>query len=185
MELVRPRDPKKLIFKWQERADAFSRLFPAFSPSPCGMSDYPAPEALSREDLGLILNKLRLLLDNLPKQLPSKPINGPDASRYASLIGFQPDDELVEMTGSKAGALNMHLERVFGHAARSTGDGILPILERGPPICAIQRPRMMTPMTRTRVLPPKKAHMKERPTNRNSRSQLTHKLTLIPAHCST
>jgi hypothetical protein len=31
----------------------------------------------------------------------------------------------------------MHLERVFGHAARSTGDGILPILERGPTICAV------------------------------------------------
>jgi len=34
----------------------------------------------------------------------------------------------------------MHLECVFGHAARSTGDGIqvLPILERGPMICAIR-----------------------------------------------
>jgi len=41
------------------------------------------------------------------------------------------------MMGSKAGALNMHLECVFGHAARSTGDGILPILGRGPAICAI------------------------------------------------
>lgn len=101
------------------------------------MSDYPAPESLSHEDLGLILSKLRLLLEHLPNQLPSKPVDGPDASRYVSLVGFQPDDELVELTGSKAGALNMHLERVFGHATRSTGDGILPILERGPPICAI------------------------------------------------
>ena len=31
----------------------------------------------------------------------------------------------------------MHLKCVFGHAARSTGDGILPILERGPAICAV------------------------------------------------
>ena len=41
------------------------------------------------------------------------------------------------MTGSRAGALNMHLEHLFGHAARSTGDGVIPILERGPAICAI------------------------------------------------
>ena len=31
----------------------------------------------------------------------------------------------------------MHLEHLFGHAARSTGDGVIPILERGPAICAI------------------------------------------------
>ena len=42
------------------------------------MSDYPSPETLSHQDLGLILNKLRLLLENLPNQLPSKPVNGPD-----------------------------------------------------------------------------------------------------------
>ena len=35
------------------------------------------------------------------------------------------------------GALNVHLERVFGYATRSTGDGILPILKRSPSICAI------------------------------------------------
>jgi len=74
----------------------------------------------------------------LPNQLPSKPINGLHAPHYTSLVGFQPDDELVEMMGSKAGALNMHLKRIFGHVARSTGDGILPIIERGPPICATQ-----------------------------------------------
>ena len=101
------------------------------------MTDYPAPKTLSHQDLGPILNKIQLLLENLPNQLPSKPVNGPNASQYALLVGFQPDDELLEMTGSRAGALNMHLKHLFGHAARSTGDGILPILERGPPICAI------------------------------------------------
>jgi hypothetical protein len=101
------------------------------------MTKYPAPETLSHQDLGPILDKLRVLLENLPHQLPSKSISGPDASRYASLVGFQPDDELLEMTGSRAGALNLHLEHVFGHAARSTGDGVIPILERGPAICAI------------------------------------------------
>jgi len=36
---------------------------------------------------------------------------------YASLICFKPEDELVDLTGSKAGALNVHLEHVFGYAA--------------------------------------------------------------------
>jgi hypothetical protein len=101
------------------------------------MSNYPAPETLSHQDLGPILDQLQLLLENLPDQLPLKPVNGPNASQYVSLIGFQPDEELVDMTGSKAGALNMHLKRLFGYTARSTGDGILPILERGPTICAV------------------------------------------------
>jgi len=92
---------------------------------------------MSDLDLGPILDKLQLLLENLPNQLPLKPITGLDASHYVSLIGFKPDNELVDLTGSKAGALNVHLERVFEYAARSTGDGILPILERGPAICAM------------------------------------------------
>ena len=107
------------------------------SPHILAMSDYPPPENLSHQDLGPILNKLRLLLDDLPNQLPWKLVNGPDPSHYASLVGFQPDNELMEMTGSRAGALNVHLERMFGYAARSTGDGILPIMERGPGVCAI------------------------------------------------
>jgi hypothetical protein len=49
------------------------------------MTDYPAPETLSHQDLSQILDKLRLLLENLPNQLPSKPVSGPDASQYASL----------------------------------------------------------------------------------------------------
>jgi hypothetical protein len=67
------------------------------------MTDHPAPEQLSHQDFGLILDKLQLLLENLPNQLPSKPVDGPDASHYASFINFQPDDELVDMTGSKGG----------------------------------------------------------------------------------
>lgn len=39
------------------------------------------------------------------------------------------DDKLLEMTGSRACALNMHLEHIFGHAPRSRGDGVLSILE--------------------------------------------------------
>jgi hypothetical protein len=61
------------------------------------MTNYPAPETLFPPDLGPILDKLQ---ENLPNQLPSEPVrvrlgvNGPDASRYASLISFQPDDGL-------------------------------------------------------------------------------------------
>ena len=89
------------------------------------MADYPAPETLSHHDLGPILDKLWLLLENLPNDLPSKPVSGHNASRYASLVGFQPNNELLKMMGSRAGALNLHLEHIFGHAARSTGDGVI------------------------------------------------------------
>ena len=109
-------------FKLGADRDSFFHLIPPFT---ARMTDHPAPETLSLQDLdpiGPILDKLQLLLENLPNQLPSKPVNEPDASRYASLINFQPNDGLLEMTGSRAGALNMHLEHIFGHAARSTGD---------------------------------------------------------------
>ena len=108
-------------FKLGADTDSFFHLIP---PLTARMTDHPAPETLTLQDLdpiGLILDKLRLLLENLPNQLPSKPVNGPDASRYASLVNFQPDDGLLELTGSRAGALNMHLEHIFGHAAISTG----------------------------------------------------------------
>ena len=71
------------------------------------MTDYPALETLSHQDLGPILDKLRLLMENLPNQLQSKSVSGPDPSRYVSLVGFQPDDEHLEMMGSRAGALNI------------------------------------------------------------------------------
>ena len=79
------------------------------------MTDHPSLETPSLQDLDPIepiLDKLQLLLENLPNQLPSKPVNGPDASQYASLVNFQPDDGLLEMTGSRAGALHMHLEHI-------------------------------------------------------------------------
>ena len=94
-------------------------LYTTPSALPCGI---PCSGNTFPPGFGPILDKLRLLLENLPNQSPSKPVSGPDASRYASLVGFQPDDELIEMTGSRAGALNMHLEHVFGHAARSAGE---------------------------------------------------------------
>jgi hypothetical protein len=52
------------------------------------MTDHPALEKLPHQDFGLILDKLQLLLANLPNQIPSKPVDGPSF--------IQPDDvELV------------------------------------------------------------------------------------------
>jgi len=98
------------------------------------MSEYPAPETLSRDEFQPYLIKLRLLFDNLPGQLPSKDIT---ESAYASFVNFEPDEDVVELTGSKVGALNMHLERTFGFKARSEGDGVVPIIERGSSICML------------------------------------------------
>ena len=57
----------------------------------------PTPETLSHQDLGPILDKLQLLLENLPNQLPSKPVSGPDASRYVLLDGLS-DEDVVNQT---------------------------------------------------------------------------------------
>ena len=56
---------------------------------PSGMTGYPAPETHSHHEF-------RLLMENLSNQLRTKPVSD---SRYASLVGFQPDDEL-QMTGT-------------------------------------------------------------------------------------
>lgn len=60
---------------------------------------------LSDQELGPIHDKLRLLLENLSSQFP---VNAPD-SRYASLIGFQPDAELVEVMGSRSWVHSMYI----------------------------------------------------------------------------
>ena len=60
-----------------------------------------------------ILDKFQLLLENLSNQLPSKRTKPENASRYALFVGFQPDDEFLEKTGSRAGALNMHLDMLL------------------------------------------------------------------------
>ncbi|KAF9549383.1 hypothetical protein CPC08DRAFT_729358 [Agrocybe pediades] len=98
---------------------------------------YPPPQSIPQEEMLLYLSKLCLPLQHLPSALPEKPLSGPDSSIYAIFPNYQPNPEAVEMTGTPGGVLNMFLEHFFGFRARITGDGILPIVERGPAVCAI------------------------------------------------
>ena len=44
---------------------------------------------------------------------------------------------MLEKTGCEVATLGEQLEHIFGWKARTTGDGTIPILERGTAICAL------------------------------------------------
>jgi hypothetical protein len=95
---------------------------------------FPPPEETTPSEFASILERLKVLLENLPNQLPAPK---EAASKYRSFLSFSLDPELLEKTGDEVAAMGEQLERVFGWQARTTGDGILPITERGKPICAL------------------------------------------------
>ena len=95
---------------------------------------YPAPESVSQDEFIKVLAHLRLLLGNLPSQLPHR--DGVN-SVYSTFINFSLDPEILEKTGDEVATLGEQLEHVFGWKARTTGDGIIPIVERGSAICAL------------------------------------------------
>jgi hypothetical protein len=95
---------------------------------------YPSPEKASREEVIKILMHLKCLLRNLPLQLPCQDSFN---SKYRDFLDFSLDEEILEKTGDEVATLGEQLEHVFGWQARSTGDGIIPITERGHAICAL------------------------------------------------
>ena len=74
------------------------------------------------------LAHLQHLLENLPDSIPHHDLT---SSQYSFIIS---DDE-VETYGDETSATNHRLEVTFG--SRSSTDGIVPIQERGPGICAV------------------------------------------------
>ena len=94
-------------------------------------------ELLSHHDFRLIiLDRLKLLLDNLPEQLPLKSTVD---SAFSMFLDFSLDPDLLEKTGCEVSALSEMLKGVFGWKARTTGDGIVSIAERGPAISALHK----------------------------------------------
>jgi hypothetical protein len=88
----------------------------------------------SGEDFTAVLDKLEFLLANLPSQLPL--LDGFE-SQYYSFLSFNLDPDILEKTGDEVATLGEQLEFIFGWKARNSGDGIIPILERGKAICAL------------------------------------------------
>src|ERR1700679_95405 len=77
------------------------------------------------------LARLRSLLDpgNLPVSLPL--CNKATESIYGTFLHFTIDPDILEKTGDEVGAFSEQLKAIFGWKTRSTGDGIIPIKERG------------------------------------------------------
>lgn len=94
-------------------------------------------ELLSHNNFCLIiLDRLKLLLDNLPNQLLLK--STVDCA-FSMFLNFNLDPDLLEKTGCKVSALSETLKGVFGWKAHTTGDGIVSIEERGPAISALHQ----------------------------------------------
>jgi hypothetical protein len=95
---------------------------------------YPPPEKASPDEIGNILGKLEVLLTDLPSQLP----RGDDFdSKYGAFLAFALDEDILEKTGDEVATLGEQLEHAFGWRSRTTGDNIIPIVERGEAICAL------------------------------------------------
>ena len=88
----------------------------------------------SPEEFKTVLARLEYLLANLPEQLPS---SDSFFSRYGAFLSFTLDLDILEKTGDEIATLGEQLEGVFGWNARTSGDGVIPILERGKAICAL------------------------------------------------
>ncbi|KIL70563.1 hypothetical protein M378DRAFT_155496 [Amanita muscaria Koide BX008] len=82
------------------------------------MSTYPDAENCSHDEMKIILQRIKLLLDNFPDQLPEK--SAPE-SKFADFLNFTLDPDLLEKTGSEVSALSEHLKRVFGPMTRVSG----------------------------------------------------------------
>jgi hypothetical protein len=80
-----------------------------------------------------VLDTFKLLLDNLPRQLPLTTGN----SAFSTFLDFKIDPDLLEKTGCEVSALSEQLKGVFGWSARTTGDGIVVIDKRGAAVSAM------------------------------------------------
>ena len=94
----------------------------------------PLATETSPEEFKTVLACLEYLLANLLEQLPS---SDSFFSRYSMFLLFTLDLDILEKTGDEIATLGEQLEGVFGWNARTSGDGIIPILERGKAICAL------------------------------------------------
>jgi hypothetical protein len=60
-------------------------------------------------------------------------------SAFATFLSFRIDPYILELTGCEVSALSEQLKKVFGWNARTTGDGIVSITERGDTVCAMHK----------------------------------------------
>ncbi|KAJ6607061.1 ribonuclease H-like domain-containing protein [Mycena sp. CBHHK59/15] len=99
---------------------------------------YPPAETISDDEFEKALDMLGQLLFNLPSALPLKD-HGESAFAAFSESPFCLDAKYFTLTESEVATISEMLKKSFGWDARSTGDGIVDITERGPGICSVHR----------------------------------------------
>jgi len=101
------------------------------------MSGLDNVDSLSHDDFRCqVLDRLKLLLDHLPRQLP---LMTADDSVFSTFLVFRIDPDLLEKTGCEVSALSEQLKGIFRWKTQTTGDGVIAIEERGDPICAMHK----------------------------------------------
>lgn len=95
---------------------------------------FPAAEDASHEDMADVLERLEVLLTQLPTTLPCK---DEAHSKYSSFLSFSINPNILERTGDECGAFSEQMKDIFGWRSRTTNDGIVPIFERGPVVLAM------------------------------------------------
>ena len=96
---------------------------------------YPSPETVSPDELVEILAQLKHLLMGIYR-LNCHSENAFN-SKYSTFLNFNLDPEILDKTRDEVATLGEQLEHIFGWQMHTTGDGIIPIVERGPAICAL------------------------------------------------
>ena len=76
---------------------------------------YPPPEAISDPEFAHVLSRVKILLANLPADLPG---SRDDKSIYALFLNFHLDDDYLERTGCEVATLGEQLEHIFGWKAQ-------------------------------------------------------------------
>jgi hypothetical protein len=82
----------------------------------------------SQNGFASVLTRLDWLLANLPTQLPQ---NDGAESRYQVFLSFGLDPDILEKNGYEVAMLGEQLKGFFGWKTCTSGDGVIPILERG------------------------------------------------------
>ena len=84
-----------------------------------------------------VLAELRHLLSSLPPESKLPWVDKGKHSHYAIFLDFALDPELMEKIEDEVGVFSEQFKSVFGWQTRSQGEGLVPIEERGPAICAV------------------------------------------------
>ena len=95
------------------------------------------PAESNDASFSVVLAELQYLLLSLPPESKLPLIERSQDSLYAAFLNFSLNPELMEKIEDEVGVFSEQFKIVFGWQTRSSGEGIILIMEHGPAICAI------------------------------------------------